>query len=90
MASGLACRVLVVVMAALPVLAQDLKAPAELPPAEYRGQQYVDSRGCLFLRAGTEGKTLWIPRVTRDGVPLCNNPPSGIRVPVEGEDAASG
>ncbi|OYW55081.1 MAG: hypothetical protein B7Z10_11845 [Rhodobacterales bacterium 32-66-7] len=67
-----------------PALAEPL-VPAELPPPEYRGQQYVDSRGCLFLRAGAGGGTEWIPRVTRKGEPLCGNPPSGTRVPVVGE-----
>jgi hypothetical protein len=67
--------------------AAELLAPAELPPDGYAGQQYVDSKGCLFLRAGPEGNETWIPRVTRDGVPLCDNPPSGRRVPVADEDA---
>ncbi len=56
--------------------------PAELPPADYGGQQYVDSRGCMFARAGNGTKVLWIPRVSREGVPVCGNPPSGRRVPV--------
>jgi hypothetical protein len=77
---------LALALAALPALSRDLIQPAELPPADYRGQQYVDSKGCLFMRAGTDGQTLWIPRVTRDGVPLCGNPPSGTRVPIAGED----
>lgn len=75
--------------AALPAGAQDRKGPAELPPAGYAGQQYVDSRGCLFMRAGTPGNEMWLPRVTREGVPLCGNVPSGNRVPVAGEAAAS-
>lgn len=56
--------------------------PAELPAADYAGQQYVDSKGCMFVRAGNGTKVLWIPRVSRDGVPLCGYPPSGRRVPV--------
>ena len=59
--------------------------PAELPPAGYAGQQYVDSRGCMFVRAGSGGKLIWVPRVSREGAPLCNNPPSGHRVPVAEE-----
>jgi hypothetical protein len=72
---------------AAPALARDLVRPAELPPASYRGQQYIDSKGCLFMRAGTPENVLWLPRVTRDGVPLCGNPPSGNRVPVVEEGA---
>jgi cell division septation protein DedD len=72
-----------------PAVARDMIQPAELPPANYAGQQYVDSKGCLFMRAGTEGKQLWLPRVTRDGVPVCGNPPSGKRVPVAEEAGAA-
>ncbi|HOZ34449.1 MAG TPA: SPOR domain-containing protein [Tabrizicola sp.] len=68
--------------------ARDLIQPAELPPASYAGQQYVDSKGCLFMRAGQAGKELWLPRVTREGVPVCGNPRSGIRVPVVEEGAS--
>lgn len=69
------------VLTALPALA-DPAQPAELPPPGYAGLQYVDSKGCMFVRAGTGGEVLWIPRVTRQGVPVCGNPPSGRRVPV--------
>ena len=69
--------------------AQDAPRPAELPPPAYRGQQYVDSRGCLFMRAGPPGQEMWLPRVTREGAPLCGNPPSGRRVPVAGAEGAA-
>jgi hypothetical protein len=67
----------------------EMSGPAELPPKDYAGQQYVDSKGCLFMRAGPKGDESWIPRVTRKGVPLCDNPPSGERVPVANEDSAA-
>jgi hypothetical protein len=76
----------VAVLLAEPSLA-GLGTPAELPPDDYAGQQYIDSKGCLFLRAGPEGNETWVPRVSRDGTPLCDNPPSGRRVPVA-EDAS--
>jgi len=71
---------------ALPAGAEPLR-PAELPPPDYAGQQYVDSKGCLFTRAGRPGEVIWLPRVTRKGVPICGNPPSGRRVPVAGTAA---
>lgn len=72
-------------LAALPAEAEPIR-PAELPPADYAGQQYVDSKGCMFVRAGAGGKVVWVPRVSREGVPSCGNPPSGHRVPVAGEE----
>jgi hypothetical protein len=85
---GLALALLLVVgHVGGPVVARDLLQPAELPPASYAGQQYVDSKGCLFIRAGAGGKVLWLSRVTRQGEPMCGYPPSGRRVPVV-EDGA--
>lgn len=71
-----------------PALAQGSGQPAELPPQSYRGMQYVDSEGCAFLRAGTVQETLWVPRVSSGGKQLCGFPPSGNRVPVQGEPGA--
>jgi hypothetical protein len=74
--SGLAVAAIV----AVPVTAQSiaqLGGPAETPPAGYSSDQYVDSRGCVFIRAGYGGQETWVPRVTRDRQPLCGYEPSG-------------
>jgi SPOR domain len=87
-ALGLICALVMGLCAATQAMAEGNHRPAELPPQGYAGQQYVDSRGCVFLRAGTDGAPLWVPRVTAGGKPICGYPPSGKRVPVVGEAGA--
>jgi len=52
--------------------------PAEFPPTSYKGNQYVDSRGCIYIRAGIDGNVTWIPRVSRSRKQLCGYKPSAI------------
>ncbi|WP_172841075.1 SPOR domain-containing protein [Rhodovulum sp. P5] len=55
-----------------------MSAPADLPPPGFLGVQFVDSRGCVFVRGDVGG---WQPRLSRDGVPLCGFRPSFAAAP---------
>jgi hypothetical protein len=50
--------------------------PAEFPPRDFKGKQFVDSRGCVYIRAGVDGATTWVPRVTRDRKVICGFKPT--------------
>jgi len=55
---------------------REASPPAEFPPASFKGKQYVDSRGCIYIRAGIDGNVTWVPRVTRGRKQVCGYKPT--------------
>ena len=50
--------------------------PAEDPPSDFAGRQFVDSQGCVFIRAIVGDEIAWVPRLNRDREVLCGFEPT--------------
>ena len=51
-------------------------APAELPPEGFAGREFVDSRGCVFMRTTFAGEVTWVPRYGPDRQIVCGETPT--------------
>lgn len=45
--------------------------PAEMPPADYSGRDFVDSKGCVFQRMVFSGVVGWVALLGADGEQVC-------------------
>lgn len=62
--SALAIAAALVSGSAQAVTLQQAAKPREAPPSTYRGDVYVDSRGCAYARANVGSATNWVPRLS--------------------------
>lgn len=73
---GLAVTATFLVAASGQVALAQSSGPAEVPPNSYAANQYVDSTGCAYIRAGIGGNTNWVPRLKADRSQMCGLMPS--------------
>ena len=50
--------------------------PANMPPAGFKGLEFIDSRGCYYIQTGGADAPNWVPRVTRKGQVICGLTPT--------------
>lgn len=55
--------------------------PSDTPPASFKGSQFVDSNGCIFVRISVDGATNWVPRMNRDRKQICGFTPTFAKLP---------
>ncbi len=74
--SILGATTIALILSGQSALAQSSGVPAEFPPSSFTGNQFVDSEGCAFIRAGVGGAVTWVPRVDRRRNQLCSFQPT--------------
>ena len=87
--SSLAVKATVLALGLTAANAQSSGVPAEFPPSSFTGKQYVDSKGCVFIRAGFDGAVNWVPRVNRKRKALCGFSPTFASEPSREDPSAT-
>lgn len=57
---------------------RQVRGPTEVPPASYTESYYIDSKGCMFIRAGYGGNVTWVPRAERSRQVVCGLTPTVV------------
>lgn len=55
---------------------QEGSSPVNFPPEDFTGGSFVDNDGCIYIRAGVDGSTTWVPRVARNRQLICDREPT--------------
>jgi len=82
------CAAIFSVAAADAQTLKQINGPNEPPPAGFKGQMFVDSKGCVFLRAGYGGNVTWVPRVNAAHKVLCGYPSTVAAMAAPAAEAA--
>lgn len=62
------------------------QTPVNFPPSSFQGRQFVDNKGCAYIRVGVGPTVDWVPRVTRDRQQVCGLQPT-FRTPTQTVEA---
>lgn len=50
--------------------------PTEQPPEAFSGNIFVDSRGCVYIRAKIDDALYWVPQLTKKRIAVCDQSPT--------------
>ena len=62
------------------------QTPVNFPPSDFEGRQFVDNKGCAYIRVGVGPTVDWIPRMTRSRDQVCGLQPT-FRTPTQTVEA---
>ncbi|SCM66896.1 SPOR domain-containing protein [Donghicola eburneus] len=62
------------------------QTPVNFPPSDFEGRQFVDNKGCAYIRVGVGPTVDWVPRMTRSRDQVCGLQPT-FRTPTQTVEA---